>query len=114
MQRSFSAIVLVLPALIALFLWRDLSHSPSRRSMPQQLLLFSAVSLSANILLVWASYFVDLLVMRGRPVSLASVTEYRWIVAQMWCSRMAIPISLITLIMALLSERGRARALCIW
>lgn len=47
-------------------------------------------------------------------MSQASVTEYRWAVAQVWLSRFGIFLSLATLIAGLFSERGRARVLCIF
>lgn len=114
MQALFDSIVLLFPAVIALLLWIELRNRwPLGNSKPQRLLLFSVASLSCNILLLYVVYVADLLLMHAGPMSQATMTEYRWAVAQMWCSRIAIFVSLLTLITALLSERGRARNVCI-
>src|SRR2546425_2261552 len=110
MQKLFDSIILSFPAVIALLLWMELRNRwPLGNSKPQRLLLFSVASLSCNILLVYVVYVPDLLLMHAGPMSQATMTEYRWAVALMWCSIIAIFVSLLTLITALLSEGGRAR-----
>ncbi len=114
MQKLFDSMILLFPAVIALLLWTGLRNRwPLGNSKPQRLLLFSVASLSCNILLLYVGYVADLLLMHAGPMSQATMTEYRWAVTQMWCSRIAIFVSLFTLITALLSERGRARNVCI-
>lgn len=115
MQKVFDSIILLLPAVIALLLWIELRNRlPLGKSKPQRLLLLSVALLSCDILLLYVVYVPDLLLMHAGPMSQASMTEYRWAVAEMWCSRIAIFVSLITLITALLSERGLARNICIF
>jgi hypothetical protein len=114
MQKLFDSIILLFPAVIVFLLWIDLRDRwPLGDSKPQKMLLFSVAALSCNMLLVCALYVADLLLMDAGPMSQATMTEYKWAVGQMWCSRIAIFVSLLTLITALLSERGRARNLCI-
>jgi len=114
MQRLFDSIILLFPAVIALLLWTSLRNRwPLGKCKPHRLLLFSVASLSCDILLLYFVYVANLLLMHAGPMSQATVTEYRWAVAQMWCSGIAIFVSLLTLITALLSERGRARNVCI-
>ena len=114
MQKLFDSIILLFPAVIAFLLWTELRNRwPLGNSKPQRMLLSSVAALSCNMLLLYALYVPDLLIIRAGPMSQATMTEYRWVVAQMWCSRIAILVSLLTLITALLSERGRARSICI-
>jgi hypothetical protein len=115
MQIVFSALVFLIPAVLAFFVWRDVwSHRQREQRKGWNLLLFSAVALSCNILLLYFWYVGDLLFMRGHPISQAGVSEYKFVVLVLWASRMAVLISLATVITALLSERGLARKLCIW
>lgn len=114
MQKLFDSMILLFPAAMAFLLWIELRNRwPLGKSKPQRMLLFSVAALFCNMLLLYALYVPDLLLVRAGPMSQATMTEYRWAVAQMWCSRIAIFVSLLTLITALLSERGRARNVCI-
>ena len=114
MQRLFDSTILLVPVVIALLLWINLRHRwPLGHTRPQSMLLLSVLALSCNMLLLYATYVVDLLFMRKGPMSQATLAEYWWTVALMWCSRIAILGSLLTIISALLSERGRARNVCL-
>ena len=115
MQILFDAILFVIPAILAFFVWRGVkSDRQVAERKGQNLLLFSAVALSCNILLLYCYYVGDLLVMRGHSISEASTTEYKFLLVVLWASRIAVLISLATIIMALFSQRGLARKLCIW
>ena len=116
MQIMFDALLLVIPTVLAFFVWRGV-RSDGRQVEDrngQRLLLFSAIALSCNVLLLYCCYITDLLVMRGHSISEASTTEYKLLVVVLWASRVAVLISLTTVIAALFSERGLARKLCIW
>jgi hypothetical protein len=115
MQILYGALVFLIPAVLVFFVWRDVKSGwQEEKRKRQKLLLFSAVALSCNIVLLYSWYVTDLLVMRGHPISQASLPEYKFLLVVLWASRMAVLISLATVITALFSERGLARKLCIW
>jgi hypothetical protein len=115
MQILFDVLLFVIPAVLAFFVWRDVKSDRQMEGRKRQnLLLFSAVALSCNILLLYACYVTDLLVMRGHSISEASTTEYKFLLVVLWASRIAVLISLATVVTALFSQRGLARKLCIW
>jgi len=115
MQILFDVLLFVIPAILAFFVWRGVkSDWPQEKRNPQRLLLFSAVALSCNILLLYCYCAADLAIMGAGPISEASTAEYEFLQAVLWVSRIAALISLATLITAVFSQRGLARKLCIW
>lgn len=115
MQILFGALIFALPAMLAFFVWRAAkSERQADKRKGHNSLLFSTVALSCNILLLYFWYVTDLLVMRGRSIPETTVAEYKFLLMMLWISRMAVLLSLITIITALFSERGLARKLCIW
>jgi hypothetical protein len=115
MQIMFGTLVVLAPAVLAFFVWRDVeSRRGQGKRNGQGLLVLSAVAFSCNVLLLYSWYVADLFVMQGHSISQASITEYKFLLVVLWASRTAVLISLATIIMALFSERGLARKLCIW
>lgn len=115
MQILFDALLFVIPAVLAFFVWRGVKdEQQTQECKGRNLLLFSAIALSCNILLLYCCYVTDLLVMRGHAVSEASMSEYKSLLLVLWTSKIAFLISLTTVITALFSRRGLARRLCIW
>jgi len=114
-QILFGTLILVIPAILAFFVWRSVKRDwRGERRRGQSLLLFSAAALSLNILLLYGCYVADLLAMGKHSISEANMTQYRLLLATSWVGRIAVLISLTTIITALFSERGLARKLCIW
>jgi hypothetical protein len=114
-QILFGVLIFVIPAVLSFFVWRGVGRNrQTERGNGQNLLLFSAVALSCNILLLYGWYVPNLLVMQEHSMSQASTAEYKFLLATLWVSRIAFLISLATLITALFSQRGLARKLCIW
>jgi hypothetical protein len=114
MQILFDALLFVIPAVLVFFVWRGVKADLQVQGRKgQNLLLFSTVMLSCNILLLYCCYVTDLLVMRGHSISEASATEYKFLSWLLWSSRIAVLVSIATVIMALFSQRGLARKLCI-
>lgn len=110
MQILFDVLLFAIPAVVAFFVWRGfISDRQVEGGKGQSLLLFSAVALSCNVLLLYCCYITDLLVMRGHSISEASTIEYRFLFGVLWASRIAFLISLGTIITALFSQRGLAQ-----
>lgn len=115
MQILFGSLIFILPATLAFLVWRAVkSDRQVEKGKGRNPLLFSTVALSCNILLLYFWYVTDLSVMRGRSIPETTVAEYEFILLMLWISRMAVVLSLITIITALFSKRGLARKLCIW
>jgi hypothetical protein len=114
-QILFGLLIFVIPAVLAFFVWQGTRvDRQTEKDRGQNLLLFSAVALSCNILLLYGWYVTNLLVVRERSISQANISEYKFLLATLWVSRIAFLMSLATLITALFSRRGSARKLCIW
>jgi hypothetical protein len=115
MQILFDTLLFVIPAVLAFFVWRGVKRDRQVEGRKERtLLFFSAVALSCNILLLYCCYVAELLATRGHPISEASTAEYKLLLVVLWASRLAVLISLATVITALFSQRGLARKLCIW
>ena len=115
MQILFDVLLFLLPALLAFFVWRDVrTHRQRDRRKGQRLLLVSAAALSCNILLLYFYCLADVVFMRGRPLPLATLGDYEALVGALWASRIAVLVSIVTIVTALLSEHGLSRRLCIW
>jgi len=114
-QVLFGTLIFGIPAILGFFVWRSVKNEwRGERRIGQNLSLFSAIALSFNILLLYGCYVTSLLVMREHSISGADMAEYRFLLATLWVGRIAVLICLATIVMALFSERGLARKLCIW
>ena len=115
MEKLFDVFLFVMPAVLVFFVWRGVKGDQLLEGRKgRSLLLFSAASLSCNILLLFSCYVSDLLVIRGHSISEASTIEYEFILVVLWASRIAVLLSLVTVITAFFSQRGLTRRLCIW
>src|SRR5579883_292688 len=115
MQLLFNALVFIVPGILAFGIWREIKIGWSLENREGRgLLLFSAITLSGNILLLYCCTVADLLVTHGHLAPVVGLNEYNFLLMVLWSSRVAVVMSLITLVSSLFSQHGLARKLCIW
>ena len=113
-QVLFDISILVGSAAFGFFVWWDIAHRLPSSERGRRFLFSLATTLSCNILLVWSLFGVDLLFPIIHPPLQATPIEYEVIVATYSGSIAGALLSLITMILAIFSEGGLARKLCVW
>src|SRR5271165_7197659 len=114
MEELYDVVVLAISISLGIFAWRDVFGNPLPDGPMARFRLLSTTALSCNILLFCGLYFVDLAFNPKHPPSQATLGEYKAMVAVLLVTRLAIILSLLTLVFAALSAKGLARKLCFW
>lgn len=113
-QLIFALVVIGAFTAVGAFAWRDIARPSQIQGRKRKLLLISAAIFSCNILLLYTFFGVDYLTLAKHAPSEASPAEYKSMVLMLWGSLIGIVMSILTVALALCSERRIARKLCIW
>lgn len=97
---------------VGAFAWRDIARPSQIRGRKRKLVLISAAIFSCNILLLYTFFGIGYLT-KHAP-SEASPAEFKCMLLMLWGSLIGIVMSILTVALALCSERRIARKLCIW
>jgi len=113
LTRLFDLLLVGGSGAIGVGAWVSFSRLPAAHERGRRLLLSSVILLTANILLVWTVYGIDLAYPGRHPPSHATPTEHATWLLTLRISVAAIAISILGLILAIPSERNVSRTLCL-
>jgi hypothetical protein len=110
----FDVVIILLPASLGFFAIRDVAGDHTFDGTKRKYALLATSSLTFNIMVFYLCFFVGILSMRGQATLEMNARDFSAMLLLRWASLVGFVTSLLTILLAILSERSLARKLCIW